>query len=836
MTGFDLRTAFLIVSLLYFVLPVAAWIVLSQQRTRAVSLWCGGGLVYGTGLLFIGLRGNVPDWVSFPLANFLLVAATLMSIQALRHVRKSPWRPTWMVAFALFFVLIYEWIDLVLKDGVLRIQIAVLIEASLYLVLVIQAWRIGREQSSHSAYWIAGINLLPVTTLLLRALALADGWGSYSHFVTSPDLVLLALAGALTSVVSNFGYVGIALERSVRQKLDAAESVNQAKSEFLANMSHEIRTPLTAVLGLAQLLEKGTLSPEQSDMVRRIRTAGQTLLRVINDILDFSKIEAGHVKIEFRPFTLPMLLESVESLMVNTACGKGLILHFETSTAITGVLLGDDMRLEQILINLIGNAIKFTEQGEIRLLVQQLEQTDMTTRLRFEVRDTGIGIAPEVVATLFNPFTQADGSITRRFGGTGLGLSISRHLVEMMGGVIGVESQDGVGSTFWFEISFQRTNEIVKASEKVLSQDESDSVTSGTRLAGWRILIADDSEINQSVIAHALMREGAVTTSAADGQKALACLREHPHGFDIVLMDMQMPVMDGLTATRLLRQELCLTELPVIAFSAGVLHEEQQRALDVGVNDFLPKPVDLDEMVNLLIRWTGLPGTKEVMIPGKRQETLPGTPEDKHRLLQELLPGVDVAKGIAMLHGDEEFYRDLIVELSLTHGNDAELIRANLTAGNRDNAMKMAHALKGVAGTLAATRLRQIASEFEAALKHNNQDNYDRLLLCLEKALADIRKVDLLPVEETDVKAHSDLLPVLNPVEITPLLEELMELLRSRRMSALEVMKQLEVKLEGSVLNPEVKLLSEEVDRLDFDTACERARLIAQRIAEITTL
>ena len=400
-------------------------------------------------------------------------------------------------------------------------------------------------------------------------------------------------------------------EAALRVATEQADAANLAKSEFLANMSHEIRTPMNGVLGLAQLLEKEPLSPDQLTMVRQIRASGRTLLGIINDILDFSKIEAGQLQIERRPFALPQLLAQLDSLLGETARGKGLDLKVEAPAEETGGLIGDELRLEQILLNLIGNAVKFTERGEVRVVVIPLEPTDTAARLRFEVHDTGIGIAPEVLTNLFTPFAQADGSITRRFGGTGLGLTISRRLVELMGGTIGVESRAGSGSIFWFELPFERTTGVATGS----GHEPGTTPPTRPRLSGLRVLVADDSDINRLVVKRALTREGATVALAEDGRQALDLLLTEPHGFHVVVMDIQMPVMDGLTATRLLRSEPGLADLTVIAFTAGVLPDERQKALDAGVNGFLAKPVDLEEMVAVLRRWTGPPTVPPPLAP-----------------------------------------------------------------------------------------------------------------------------------------------------------------------------------------------------------------------------
>ena len=390
------------------------------------------------------------------------------------------------------------------------------------------------------------------------------------------------------------------LEAKVAARTAEARAASAAKSEFLAHMSHEIRTPLNAVLGLVQVMEKSPLPPAQRDLIGRMRAAGHSLLLLLNDILDFSKIEAGQLQLEARPFALEPLLDHLASLLGASARAKGLRFAIDAAPLPDGALVGDPLRLEQVLTNLIGNAIKFTDQGEVRLSIRLLEQADDRARLRFEVTDTGIGIPPPVLPQLFEAFKQADTGISRRFGGTGLGLAISKRLVELMGGTIGVASQEGAGSTFWCELPFPRTASIPEPS---VAPTAMGPVTPGSRLAGRHYLIVDDNGFNLEVLERMLGLEGARATRASNGHEALETLRTQAGDFDAVLMDVQMPVLDGLSATRALRGELGLTRLPVIAVTAGVLKAEQQRAREAGVDEVLPKPVDLDRLVAVLSRW-----------------------------------------------------------------------------------------------------------------------------------------------------------------------------------------------------------------------------------------
>ena len=387
------------------------------------------------------------------------------------------------------------------------------------------------------------------------------------------------------------------VEIALNAARETAAAASLAKSQFLAHMSHEIRTPLNAILTLAQLLDDDVPNAERRRMAQSIRAAGSVLLTSLNEVLDLAKIEAGQLGIERRPFSLDESLRTVEGVMRNAAQGKGLELAIENCVAGDPVLHGDPTRVQQVLFNLLNNAIKFTESGKVTLRITERARTATTLPLRFEVRDTGIGIPSSRLPALFTPFTQADNGITRRFGGTGLGLAISRRLVELMGGEIGVESVEGVGSTFWFEVSFQ----LIAASVARLDPGggaAKDAVPMSLR--GLRVLVVDDSQMNLDVMQRLLQRDGAVITLAHDGRQALDTLRAQPEGFDVVLMDIQMPVMDGLTATRAIRQHPRLSRLPVIALTAGVMPEEREAAVQAGVDDLLGKPVDVRRMRALL--------------------------------------------------------------------------------------------------------------------------------------------------------------------------------------------------------------------------------------------
>ena len=395
------------------------------------------------------------------------------------------------------------------------------------------------------------------------------------------------------------GYVGSCIDvtdqKDIQAALEsarnAAEAANAAKSEFLANMSHEIRTPLNGILGAAQLLAAEKLPHDQLLLARQIADCGHMLTDIINDVLDFSRIEAGQMKIDTKPFRIETVMKSIRELFDSAARGKGLSFEIvcEPEDCVTH-LLGDALRLKQVLINLIGNAIKFTETGYAKLVVRSMAQGPSSRRLRFEIQDSGIGIAADRFGALFTPFVQADSSITRRFGGSGLGLSISKHLVELMGGAIGLNSAVGAGSTFWFELPFNLACQQSPLPPTIAPLEKQ-------RLSGLHCLVVDDTDFNRTVAEQILTREGAQVTLAVDGRQALQQLKSNPAVFDVVLMDVQMPGIDGLAATRAIRTELGLHILPVIAVTAGVLPEQRQQALDAGCDEIIIKPFSLDDLV-----------------------------------------------------------------------------------------------------------------------------------------------------------------------------------------------------------------------------------------------
>ncbi|MTV36474.1 ATP-binding protein [Duganella radicis] len=400
-----------------------------------------------------------------------------------------------------------------------------------------------------------------------------------------------------------------------------AEAASRAKSEFVANMSHEIRTPMNAVLGVAYLLENTALSASQQEYVGMIRSSGQVLLGILNDVLDFSKIEAGRMELAPAAFRPREVLDSVANVMTLNASARGIGLSIGADADVPPVLVGDAMRLQQILINLVGNAIKFTERGGVTLRVASQPYQGEGVRLRFSVRDTGIGMDTEQQSRLFSAFSQADASTTRRFGGTGLGLAICRRLAELMGGDITVRSMQGAGSEFVVTLPFVVGDANARVEPPVWQNaptqgwllDEpqtpapapvavvAPAMEDTPRLQGVRLLLVEDHPLNQVVARGMLEHAGASVDLAENGQLAVERLRDRAADYDIVLMDVQMPVMDGFEATRQIRRQLGL-KLPILAMTAGVMQSEQDQCIAAGMDDFIAKPVDVEQMLDIISR------------------------------------------------------------------------------------------------------------------------------------------------------------------------------------------------------------------------------------------
>jgi len=524
------------------------------------------------------------------------------------------------------------------------------------------------------------------------------------------------------------------LQQELVAAKEAAESASRVKSEFLANMSHEIRTPMNAILGLSHLALRADPPPRLKTHLQKIDRASRSLLGVINDILDFSRIEAGKLELEQAPFSLDTVLEDLANMTGPSAHDKGLEFSCRAEADVPRELIGDPLRLGQILLNLVSNAIKFTERGHVRVHTERVREHAGRVQLRFAVEDSGIGLSREQKARLFGAFAQADASTTRKYGGSGLGLSISRNLVEMMKGTIDVESEAGRGSRFFFTADFG----LAEAG----ALERRDSPVTGRPLEGLHILVAEDNEINLEIAREVLEAAGAKVASVSNGRAAINALNET--GYDAVVMDINMPVLNGLEATRELRRDARYARLPIIAMTASAMADDRTRCLEAGMDAHVSKPIDVDELIETLAKLT------RGLAPAPRKPVVAAQlPDD----LQALAAQLDLVSAVRRVNHNAVLYRRLLHAFADSNRSWVADAQAALKDKNHKALEKLAHTLKGAAANLGATRLAAAALELENAT-HKGWTGLPGLVKGVERPLKQLMQA-LVPLESTPASADT---------------------------------------------------------------------------------
>jgi CheY-like chemotaxis protein/HPt (histidine-containing phosphotransfer) domain-containing protein/two-component sensor histidine kinase len=586
-------------------------------------------------------------------------------------------------------------------------------------------------------------------------------------------------------------------------------------------MSHEIRTPMNAVTGMLYLLRQTELTGRQKNYLDKAHTASSMLLRLINDILDFSKIEAGKLELESVPFRLAGVLRDLRTVATATIGQQPIELHVNSAPEVPDLLVGDPLRLGQILLNLASNAVKFTEDGSIDVEVSRVSATDGEVLLRFSVTDTGIGMTPEQQGVLFTAFSQADNSTTRKYGGTGLGLAISKHLVELMRGSISVTSRPGAGSTFSFTIPMQTQSAEQAAAARKRCQSQALLAPIDSEFAGVRVLLVEDNPINLELASELLERRGIQVDLAQDGREALTHLATSGIEYDAILMDVHMPVMGGLETTRALRMNPEFAALPVIAMTACAMAGERELCIEAGMNDQVDKPIDVAELFATLKRWVRRPGQNPAEAAAD-----PSAADARAAGFSRPLPGIDLDRALRTVESGP-LLKKLLITFGVENAGIAEELLRTLSQGDRLGARRMVHTVKGVAGNLGATGLFEASIALEQALQSENDLEALRPFLdqFQEKLAEVLASVSALEREElARSEAASPAGAEAEQKRLAPLARRLGKLLESQNLNALGVWEEMKPLLSEEA----AQRLDEKLAGLDFEDASRLLGVIMQ--------
>lgn len=598
-------------------------------------------------------------------------------------------------------------------------------------------------------------------------------------------------------------------EDKMKVAKEDAEKANAAKSEFLANMSHEIRTPLNSIIGYHYLLQGNEFAPKQKQHLENIGMAAKSLLGIINEILDFSKIEAGRMTLEAVEFDLYAIINELGSMVKVEAQRKGLDFRYAIQPDVPHYLRGDTTKLKQVILNLLSNGVKFTDEGKLEVVVEALRIDGHQAQLRFNVYDTGIGIPGEQIEQLFEVFTQGDASTSRKYGGTGLGLAISKKIIELMSGEISVSSVVGTGSTF----SFTANLEILDHAPAVLEEDKLNRYI----FAGKKILLTEDNEINLQMTKEILENLGFDTDTAQTGFTAVQMAGITR--YDVILMDIRMPEMDGYKTTRLILETLGPDAPPIIALSADAVEGVAEKAKLAGMSGYLTKPLSPAKLVEVLQKYTGVATTKE--LPQEHDEPVPE---------QEIL--LDFACSIERLGGKQETYRDILARFLENHKNDHAKLNQCLAANDFPEARKLLHTLKGVSANVGAVKLQDAAFRLENAVERRDEAGIAKEKSQFERALEEscCRAAQFL----AGFPAKLEAVPIKNnlaPKELT----RLVRLLEQGDSEAASVYGSCKYFLKKELSNPDYCQLNEKINAYNLAEAAEYLKRVLAKKSKIQT-